>query len=175
MIRISIFSILLLVGLSAEAQKYIADSSYVRFYSSAPVEDIAADNVEGQSAMNWETGEMVFVMPIRGFQFEEELMQEHFNENYMETEKYPKATLTGKILNWDQSYGAKKFKGEFSIHGVQQKVEIDGTLTQSKKGFNLDSKFFITLEDYKIKIPSALFYNIAEKVEVTVHFEYAAK
>lgn len=173
--KILITLLLLLISAGVQAQKFIADSTYVRFYSSAPVEDIAADNIEGQSAMNWETGEMVFVVPIRGFQFEEELMEEHFNENYMETEKYPKATLTGKIKDWNQNYGQQSFKGKFSVHGVEQEVEIEGTLIKTKKGFNLDSKFFITLEDYKIKIPSALFYNIAEKVEVTVHFEYASK
>ena len=168
--------ILILAFLSNEliAQKYKSDSSHIRFYSSAPVEDIEATNSKGQSAMDLSSGAFAFAVPNNQFQFEKSLMQEHFNENYMESEKYPKSTFTGKIKDWEVLEGERTIlaEGDLTIHGVTKKVSIPANLKIETNQLIVDSVFPIALAEYKIKIPKALFYNIADTVEVTVHFEY---
>ena len=82
------------------AQKFKSTASNVHFYSDAPVEDIEATNLDAQSALDLSTGEIVFSIPIKSFTFEKSLMQEHFNENYMESDKYPRAFFKGKVSNY---------------------------------------------------------------------------
>ncbi|SMD38039.1 YceI-like domain-containing protein [Reichenbachiella faecimaris] len=160
--------------LSAFAQKYVSNQSSIRFYSSAPVEDIEAVNTQSQSAIDLSNGGFAFSIPSNKFQFKKSLMQEHFNENYMESEKYPKATFTGKVKNWSMFSGEQEVvaSGDLTIHGETKKVDIAAQLNIQNDQLIVDSVFPIALAEYKIKIPKALFYNIADTVEVTVHFEY---
>ncbi|MTI23049.1 YceI family protein [Fulvivirga sp. RKSG066] len=156
------------------AQKYKSSSSTITFFSEAPLENIDATTSEASSIFDESTSEIVFSVPINTFEFDKSLMQEHFNENYLESEKYPKATFSGKIYGYDHtSTGQQQVtaKGEMTIHGETQQVEITGTLQKSDQ-IEINSKFMVTLEDYKIKIPKVLWKNIAEEVEVTVNFIY---
>jgi polyisoprenoid-binding protein YceI len=103
-------------------------------------------------------------------------MQEHFNEKYLESEKYPKATFSGKLDGF-VSTGAPgiqqvKAKGKLAIHGVTKEVEISGTVETTTQHILIKSKFIVRLEDYKIKIPQLMWQNIAEQVEVSVEFTY---
>lgn len=166
--------ILLCFCFSAFAQKYVSDSSRIHFYSSAPVEDIEAVNIKSQSAMDLSNGGFAFSVPSNQFQFAKSLMQEHFNENYMESEKYPKSTFTGKVKNWEVFQGEQEViaSGDLTIHGVTRKVEIPAKLNIQENQLIVDSVFPVALAEYKIKIPKALFYNIADTIAVTVHFEY---
>lgn len=159
---------------SAYAQKYVSDQSRIRFYSSAPVEDIEAINTQSQSAMDLSNGGFAFSVPSDQFEFKKSLMQKHFNENYMESEKYPKSTFTGKLQDWSVFMGEREVvaSGELTIHGVTKKVAIPARLNIQNDRLMVDGVFSIALDEYKIKIPKALFYNIADTVEVTVHFEY---
>ena len=160
--------------LEVGAQRFKSQESNIRFYSKAPIEDIEATNTEATSIIDLESKSFVFVVPIKGFTFKKQLMQEHFNENYLESDKYPKAIFKGKIENWDVGKGEASVvgKGEMSIHGVEQQVSIEGTINYSEDNVTISSVFPIELKDYKIKIPKALFYNIAEVVEVTISFQY---
>lgn len=160
--------------LCASAQKFISDQSHIRFYSSAPIEDIEAVNEKAKSVIDLSSGQIVFSIDIEGFQFEKELMQEHFNENYLESEKYPKSTFKGQILDWDNKTGKQEVtvKGDLKIHGITKKVTFVGTIDVSENQVEVESVFTVKLVDYKIKIPKAVFYNIAEEVEVTVKFKY---
>ena len=83
----------LIIILSANAQKYMTKNGYIGFYSHTPLEDIKADNNQVAGVLDISTGEMVFQVLIKSFHFERALMEEHFNENYMESEKYPKINL----------------------------------------------------------------------------------
>lgn len=159
---------------SVLAQKYKSDQSRVQFYSEAPVEDIEAVNTKSQSAIDLSTGGFAFVVPSNQFEFQKSLMQEHFNEDYMESEKFPKSTFSGRVKEWEEFEGEKKViaKGDLTIHGVTKAVEIPATLNIQKDQLTVDSVFPVALAEYKIKIPKALFYNIADTVQVTVHFEY---
>ncbi len=162
------------VGLYANAQKFKSHESHIRFFSDAPIEDIEATNTEATSIIDLESKAFVFSVPIKSFTFEKELMQEHFNENYLESEKYPKAIFKGKIKGWNAEKGEAMVvaEGEMSIHGVENQVSIEGTLNYDESSMTVTSVFEVALKDYKIKIPKALFYNIAEIVEVTISFQY---
>ena len=174
-----IFTISLLIFICfpqhLEAQKYRSNSYTIHFYSSAPVEDIEATNLDGQSALDISTNEIVFSIPIKSFTFEKSLMQEHFNENYLESDKYPKSTFRGNILGLDvtkKSWQDVKVKGMLSIHGVENDISYEGKIIIEDGTVKIESKFQIKLVDYKIKIPKVVFYNIAEIIDVTVKFEY---
>lgn len=138
------------------------------------MEDIEAVNKSGTSLIDLGSRAIVIVVPIKSFNFQKKLMQEHFNENYMESDKYPNATFQGKIIDWSGSEGSTEAtaKGTLEIHGVTQEVSLSGKLNFENDQLDISTTFMIRLEDYDIKIPKALFYNIAEEVEVTAKFEY---
>lgn len=174
MIRTVLTFLLLVTTVSCFAQRYVLEKSKIRFYSEAPVEDIEAVNTESVSIIDLTTGEMAFSVPMRSFIFDKALMQEHFNENYLESHKYPKATFTGLAVNWEKFSGTRKttVSGKMNIHGVVNNMEITGDMAIYGDKVVVDAVFVVKLVDHKIKIPTALFYNIAEEIEVTVHFEY---
>ncbi|WP_162555756.1 YceI family protein [Reichenbachiella versicolor] len=165
---------LLLGAFVADAQKYKSVSSKVHFFSEAPMENIEAVNSQSQSVFDAESGQIVFSIPVDQFQFDKKLMQEHFNENYMETEDYPTATFKAQLQDWKglSSSQTATAKGGLDVHGITQNREIEGKISKTNDKVMVDAKFVIELKDHKIKIPKAVFYNIAEKIEVTVHFEY---
>lgn len=174
-IRITGLIILLLLCHKSIAQKYKSVASSVHFFSDAPMEDIEALNDKGQSAMDLSTGEIVFSIPIKSFEFEKSLMQEHFNENYLESDKYPMATFKGIVKGFDrENSGWQKAmaEGSMNIHGVSNDLTVEGEIKIEENSIKVKSKFPITLNDYKIKIPKVVFYNIAEVVEVTITFDY---
>src|SRR5687768_7648558 len=115
--------IILSIVISSEtfSQKYQSEKSTIVFFSDAAIEDIKADNKKASSIFNSATGDIVFSVPISEFQFQKSLMQEHFNEKYMETDKYPKSTFQGKISGFDinaKSIQQANAKGKLTIHGV---------------------------------------------------------
>lgn len=170
--------IVLVLGLGfvspfAKAQKYSTEKTYVLFFSHAAIEDIKAENTMSVGAFNSSTGDIAFSIPIKEFQFAKSLMQEHFNEKYMDTEKFPKSTFQGKLTGYDaNATGVQNVKsnGKLTIHGETQEVEIPGTIEKIGDKLSMKSKFIVKLEDYKIKIPQLMWQNIAEQVEVTVDF-----
>lgn len=156
-------------------QKFIAENSSVRFYSKAAIEDITAVNQSAVSLFNVETGEVAFSIPVKNFRFEKSLMQEHFNEKYMETEKFPKSSFEGFITGYDgKSTGAQEVRatGKLTIHGVTREIEAKGTVMISGKNITVKSTFVVKLEDYAVPRPQLLWKNIAEQVEVTIDFTY---
>lgn len=169
-----ILTILAIFSTFAYGQKYESSKSFIKFYSSAPVEDIEATNNTVKSIIDLDKGELVYALKITDFEFEKSLMQEHFNENYLESEKYPKSTFAGKIIDWNKQEGEQEVtvSGKLMIHGITKDIEIKGKINVQGDQVTINSKFMVELKDYKVKIPKALFYNIAESVEVTVDFEY---
>ncbi|MBS1506661.1 MAG: YceI family protein [Bacteroidetes bacterium] len=166
---------ILLVTFLAQAQKFSSDKSYIKFFSNAAIEDITAENTKGSSIFNEATGEIVFSIPIKEFEFDKSLMKDHFNEKYMETEQFPKSTFQGKITGYQSSTtGEQKVSasGKLTIHGVTQEVNIPGTIENANGQLSLKAKFMVKLVDYKIQIPQVLWQKIAEQVEVTVQFTY---
>ena len=176
--QIAIFFFLLITGYSANAQKYMTKNGYIGFYSHTALEDIKADNNQVAGVLDTGTGEMVFQVLIKSFRFEKALMEEHFNENYMESEKYPKATFKGKITNLQSVSFSRNgtydvtAEGDLTIHNVTNKVSIKGTLEVTSSGINANSKFNIAPEDYKINIPGVARDKISKNLEVTVSMKY---
>lgn len=170
--------ILLISGISEESlgQKYIARKGFVRFFSEAPLEDIEAINGQGLSIFETSTGHIAFTIPIDQFEFEKKLMQQHFNENYLESEKYPNSTFKGEIIGFSDAEAVGKqdlkAKGEITIHGITREITVTGTGVKRDNHIVLESTFPVALKDHNIKIPRVVLYNIAEIVEVTIKFEY---
>ena len=171
-------SLLLVVAVTSTsvfAQKYMTRTGKVSFFSSTSVENIEAFNNETASVLDSKTGDIVFQVPIKSFKFEKALMQEHFNENYMESTKYPKAEYKGKIANLGDVNFAKdgtynvKTQGKLTIHGVTRDVSLPGTVTVKGNDVTVNSKFSVRTADYGIKIPSVVEGKIAKSIEVTVN------
>jgi polyisoprenoid-binding protein YceI len=159
----------------ALCQKHTIEKSTITFFSDAAIEDIKADNKKASGILNASNGEIVFSIPINEFQFEKSLMQEHFNEKYMESDKFPKATFQGKISGFDaNATGPQQARanGKLTIHGITNEVEIPGTIEKKDNTLTLKTKFMVKLVDYKITIPQLLWQNIAEQVEVTGEFVF---
>ena len=171
------FIIILLTAywMPVHAQKFTTEKTSVVFYSHASIEDIKATNLKTSGLFDAGTGDIAFVVPVNEFQFAKSLMQEHFNEKYMETEKYPRSTFQGKITGYDPAAAGEQkavAKGKLTIHGVTQTVEIPGTITKQGDGLLMNAVFAVKLEDYKVQIPKLLWQNIAEQVEVTLNFSF---
>lgn len=157
------------------AQKYTAEKAFVSFFSDAAIEDITAENTKVSTIFNSETGDIVYSVPIKDFKFAKSLMQEHFNEKYMESEKYPKATFQGKLVGYDMKKNGPqdvRAQGKLTIHGVTHDIDVPGTFEVNGKKINMKSRFMVKVADYNITIPQLLFQNIAEQVEVTNDFTY---
>ncbi|MEK6781455.1 MAG: YceI family protein [Bacteroidota bacterium] len=175
-----IILVFILVGLSlfSQAQKYTAESSAVSFFSDGAIEDIAAKNSKSVSILNVTTGDVVFSIPIKDFEFEKSLMKEHFNEKYMETEKFPKATFQGKITGFQNTAVGEQqanAAGKLTMHGVVKDIEVSGTVEFINGKVVMKSKFIVKLADYNIAIPQLLWQNIAEEVETKIEFTYKAQ
>lgn len=157
------------------AQVYQSYKSITSFFSEAPVEDIKAENDAGASVLNAGNGEIVFLIPIRAFEFKKSLMQEHFNENYLESDKYPTATFKGKILNFDalkEGVQNVQAEGTLNIHGVEKPVKASGTIEKRGEELHLVSSFSVAVKDHNIEIPRLVIKNIAEVVEVSLEYHY---
>jgi polyisoprenoid-binding protein YceI len=163
---------------SLQAQKiYSTKTGKISFFSDAPLEDIEAKNSEVESKLASATGQVVFTLLMKGFQFENQLMQEHFNENYVESSKYPKADFKGTITNIgdinfskDGTYTAK-VKGTLTIHGVSKDITSDGTITINGSKATARTKFNISLKDYNIG-GALIGKKIADKIAITVDCQY---
>ncbi len=167
--------VMLLSGGIAYAQKYTTSTGKVVFFSSTPLENIEAINNETAAAIDSKSGNIAFQVPIKSFKFEKQLMKEHFNENYMESDKYPRADYKGKITDISKVNFAKDgtynvtISGKMTIHGVTKEVSIPGTITVKGGTVTANAKFNVQTADYNISIPKLVEGKIAKNIEVTVN------
>ncbi len=170
---------LLLLNFQVSAQRYTAEKSTITFFSDATIEDIKATNSQAAGIVDLSSSGFAFSIPIKDFEFEKNLMKEHFNEKYLEAEKFPKATFQGKMNGFDAAKAGQqnvKAIGKLLIHGVTKEVELPATIeVTADKKLSILSTFIVKLEDYKIKIPKLMWQNIAEQVEVKVDFTLIQK
>lgn len=172
-----VFAIALLalaVSPALNAQKYFTRSGLISFFSATKMENISAENNKVAAVLDASTGDIEFTVLIKSFMFEKALMQEHFNENYMESDTYPKATFKGKVENVSSiKFGTNgtynvKVTGDLTMHGVTKKVTVDAVVTVKDGKVTANSKFAVNPNDYKIEIPSVVKENISDKIDVTV-------
>ncbi|WP_257670402.1 YceI family protein [Parapedobacter tibetensis] len=161
----------------AGAQDILVDKqSQLSFFSEAPLEDITAKTSNASSALNIKTNEIAFKVAIKSFEFRKRLMQEHFNENYMESDKYSHATFAGKIneaLDWsrDGQYPVT-VAGNLDIHGIKKFYTTKATVEVKNGKISAHAKFNVKVADHNIKIPRVVVKNIAEVVEIEVFSTY---
>ena len=167
--KLLFFVVFSLLSQNTIAQKFISRNVEVQFISETPIENIQALNKQVSALFDSSTGEIVFQVPIRGFHFENALMEEHFNENYMETEEFPKATLQGKIESWPNVTEDVEVEGVIMIHGVEKSKTFHGTMRNEKNNWIVYSEFSVNAEDFDIKIPSIVRKQIAENIVITIN------
>lgn len=155
---------------------YICSEAQISFFSSAPIEDIEGNTDKGVSALNTTDGSIFFKVPVKSFQFDKGLMQQHFNSDYMESDQYPYAEFKGKILDSIPAHVNGKYAvtvdGELMIHGVTRHYTTPATIEIKNDQISAKSSFKVRLADHEIKIPRLLMRNIAEVVEVKVDAAY---
>lgn len=155
---------------------FSSKNTHFSFFSSSPLEDIEAKTEKGVSAINIKTKAIYFKVPIASFQFRQKLMQEHFNQNYLESDKYPYAEFKGKVLDdadlsKDGTYQVT-VEGTLNLHGVEKNYKEKGTITVRGGNITAGATFNIRIADHRIDIPTIVVKNIAEVVAVTVNALY---
>jgi hypothetical protein len=158
----------------ANAQSYYTKNGYVSFHSKALIEDIKADNNQLMCVLNAQSGQLQFSLLIKNFHFDKALMEEHFNENYMESDKYPRAAFKGTILDMDSINFLKdgnylvRVTGDLSMHGVTRKTSATGTISIKTGKIFVHSTFVLNLADYGITISKTVKNNISQTPGITI-------
>jgi YceI-like domain len=167
------FTVLMAVAVQAQ-EKYFTKTGRIEFFSKSPMEDIEARNKSVAAVLDTKSGALQFSVLMRGFEFEKALMQEHFNENYVESNKYPKAEFKGSVTNnaevnysVDGTYPVK-VAGTLTIHGVTQNIQTTGSIKVVGGKIEAVSSFNIKVSDYKIKIPSVVKDKVSNNIKITV-------
>jgi hypothetical protein len=166
---------LLLRGVKAQAQTYMTRNGFIGFYSKTPLEDIRAQNNQVYAVIDAGKKNLAFNLLVKGFLFRKELMQTHFNENYVESDKYPKSNFVGAYdgdLNPDKdgTYHVQ-VKGQLTLHGITQAIEVPATIEVQNGKLIGKSNFQLKPEDFNIRIPSLVREKIAQLIDVRVSVE----
>jgi hypothetical protein len=166
--------LLISLGMVQAQDKFFTKSGKISFYSKATLENIEAHNKTVTCVLDSKTGNLQFAVMMKAFEFEKALMQEHFNENYIESHKFPKAEFKGQVVNNSEVNYSKdgkypvKVKGKLTLHGETRDVETTGTIEVNGGKIGADAVFNVTLADYKVQIPSMVKDNISKTVSITV-------
>ena len=171
-----ILVLFLLVGNVIFSQKMITRSGEIKFEASMPAfEEIAGTNSTVSSIFDEATGDFVALALVKAFKFKSPLMEEHFNENYMESSQFPKSSFKGKILNFDAkklsgTKTAYDLEGDLTIHGVTKKIKTKINLVLNAGKVAATSVIMVKPQDYNIEIPNLVKGKIAENAKVTINF-----
>ncbi len=159
---------------NAQTGKFFTRAAHIDFYSHTPMEDIKADNNQVSAILDITNGEFAFTCLIKSFEFPKALMQEHFNENYMESDKFPKSTFKGKIkdlskvdFNKDGEYAVSVI-GNLTMKDKTNEIEVPATIIVKDGQVTARSKFRVRPEDYNVSIPALVKEKIAKEIEVNV-------
>ena len=165
-------------GFTHAGDTYKTNSGNIHFFSHTDIEDIEANNHKVKSAFETQNGVIQFSVVVKDFEFEKALMQEHFNENYMESNQYPRAKFDGKIMDLgaikfskDGSYSSK-VKGKLTIKDVTREIETTATFKVTGDNVNGKATFIINPEDYNIEIPKVVSDKISREIKITVDSDY---
>ncbi len=175
-----ILVVFLLVGNVIFSQKMITRAGEIKFEASMPAfEEIAGTNSTVSSILDEATGDFVALALVKAFKFKSPLMEEHFNENYMESSQFPKSSFKGKILNFDAKKLASTkttydLEGDLTIHGVTKKIKTKINLLLNGGKITATSIIMVKPQDYKIEIPSLVKGKIAENAKVSINFVLGA-
>lgn len=170
-----LFLLLIFCSINASSQsRYITKNGHIQFFSEAPLENIEANNHQVAGILDLTKNEVAISLLIKSFKFDKSLMEEHFNENYLESDKFPKASFSGSFQSKEvidpKKHGSYPVTvdGKLTLHGVTKVIQTTGTITITKDQIVAKTKFQVSIKDYNIKIPTLVIKNIAEIVDVTV-------
>lgn len=162
------------ISVSFAQDKFYTKTGKINFYSKAALEEIDGKNKTVTAVLDSKTGAIQFAVQMKGFEFEKQLMEQHFNENYVESDTYPRSEFKGAIVNnADINYSkdgtyTTKVKGKLTIHGVTQDVESTAVLKINGGVINASSTFNVLLSDYKISIPSIVKDKVSNSIKIIV-------
>lgn len=167
-----ILSLLVIIFVLAEAQVYTTRNGFIGFYSRTPLEDIKAENKQVYAFIDTGKKMLAFNLLVKGFSFTKRLMQDHFNENYLESDKYPNARFSGSYngdvdLMKNEIYKVQ-VEGNLTLHGVSKALTIPATIEVKDGKLIGVSDFKLTPSDFNIKIPSLVRDKIAQQIDVRV-------
>ena len=177
--KIAAFAFTLFCFKNAEAQtKYYTNAGHVWFDAGTGAEDITGINKSTTSVFVPATGQLQFSLIVKGFEFWSQLMQDHFNENYMESDKFPKAIFKGNITNMDKVTVTKDgtypvtVKGILDMHGVKKELETKGSLKLKGETIEAIAEFVVVMDDYKIEIPSVVKDKLSKTAKIKINCTY---
>ncbi len=166
------------VLLTASAQKQITKTGTIEIFSETPLFTIEGTNKKVASILNTENGEVVASTLVRSFKFHEALVEEHFNENYMESHAFPKSIFKGRIIDFssldlskDGTYDIM-IEGKLTIHGETNYVKENGTITFADGIISASTEFPVSLKAYKIRVEKAYTKAIQDEILLKIHFNY---
>ena len=175
-----ILTLLICIAGFANAQtKYSTKTGKALFDAGTGIEDITGTNKSVLSVFDPSTGKIQFKITIKAFEFWSALLGEHFNENYMESDKYPFSTFTGVITNMDKVNVAKDgtypvvVNGKLIIHGVEKEIETKGIFKVSGQSIDASSEFIVTMDDYKIAIPNVVKDKLSKTAKIKINCNYS--
>ena len=173
------FTVLLFCLPSFSQNRYFTRTGHVSFNAGTALEDIDAFNNAASSVLDISSGQIEFAVLIKGFEFKRTLMQDHFNENYMESDKYPKSVFRGKVINMDKVSFRKdgsytvKVRGTLVMHGVSKEIETTGALKVMDETIEANAVFTVLLSDYNISVPGLVKDKVSKSVNITVRCNYS--
>jgi hypothetical protein len=174
--KIALLSFLLLTAVAFAQDKMITKTGKITFEASVPAfEEVKGKNDGATCVLNPKTGEIASLALMKGFRFKLALMEEHFNENYVESDSYPKATFKGKIENFDATIltaAAKDYtiKGKLELHGKSKDIATVAKIRKTEAGIEIVSNFNVNADDFDIAIPSVVKSKVSNKVNVKTEF-----
>jgi polyisoprenoid-binding protein YceI len=170
---------MLFSGLNLNAQKYITKEGHIEIFSKTPLFTIEAVNKKVASIVDFTNGDLVATTLVRSFKFHEALVEDHFNENYMESEKFPKASFKGKVTNIKdvdlKKNGEYKitFKGTLTMHGETNPLDGTGTIIIKDGKVTGKAQFTVSLAAYKIRVEESYKKSINDEIRLDINFDYA--
>ena len=166
---------LFLVSFANAQERFLTKKGMISFFSETPIENIEAQNNQVLSIVDATSGKMAIAILMKSFMFKKALMQEHFNENYVESDKYPKATFKGDVLDFDKMGAIEttaSIKGNLTMHGVTNETTIEAVIKRKVDLIEMTGDFFINLSDFDVKIPSIVKNKISQKIKVSFRFQH---
>ena len=175
-----LFLFILLLSFQLSAQKYFTRSGVTQFEASEKaLEPVEAINNSTTVILDTANGSIVSQVFIAGFQFKNALMQEHFNENYMDTHQYPKATFKGNFIDFSlENLNADKnfeLRGTLTVRGIEKSIETTVNVKEENNRIYVSGMFFVSPQDFKIKIPSIVRDKIAKQIQIKIDYELIEK
>jgi len=174
-----LFMFVFVHAFSSAQNVYFTRTGHIYFISQTDVIDIDANNNQVASFFDIETGKLQFAVLIKSFEFSLATAKEHFNESYMESDKYPKATFKGEINEVDEidlkepGIYQVDVKGSLTIRGITKIIEVPAEIEVRNNAINAKSEFVLAIADFNIKVPKVVQHRVAKQVMVNVNMDYA--